>query len=81
MGRPAPFCNVLHGWSRGQKSEQQNNAPSPKNNAAGGYQGPVKIQLLKGAGLLKLCLLSVLPLIGIAGICTRTIPLATQATF
>ena len=22
--------NVLHGWSRGQKNEQQNNAPSPK---------------------------------------------------
>ena len=24
----------------------------PKNNAAAGYQGPVKIELLKGAGLL-----------------------------
>ena len=22
--------NVLHGWSRGQKNEQQNNAPNPK---------------------------------------------------
>ena len=24
-------CNVLHGWSREQKNEQPNNAPSPKN--------------------------------------------------
>ena len=44
------ICNVLHGWSRGQKNEQQNNAPDPK--------GPVKIELLKGAGLLKNCLFS-----------------------
>ena len=43
---------VLHGWSRGQTNEQQNNAPNPKNNAAAGYQGPVKIELLKGACLL-----------------------------
>ena len=27
--------------------------PTLKNNAAAGYQGPVKIELLKGAGLLK----------------------------
>ena len=26
--------------------------PAIKNNAAAGYQGPVKIELLKGAGLL-----------------------------
>ena len=24
------ICNVLHGWLRGQKNEQQNNASSPK---------------------------------------------------
>ena len=24
------ICNVLHGWSRGQKNEQQNNVHSPK---------------------------------------------------
>ena len=48
-------CNVLHDWSRGQKNKQQNNAPSPKNNAAAGnYQGPLKIELLKGEGLLKI---------------------------
>ena len=28
--------------------------PSLKNNAAAGYQGPVKIELLKGAGLLRI---------------------------
>ena len=27
--------------------------PNLKNNAAAGYQGPVKIELLKGAGLLQ----------------------------
>ena len=27
--------------------------PTLKNNAAAGYQGPVKIELLKGAGLLE----------------------------
>ena len=42
------------GWSRGQKNEQHNNAPAlKKNNAAAGYQSPVKIELLKGAGLLS----------------------------
>ena len=46
--------NVLHGWSRGQKNEQQNNVSSPENNAAAGYQGPVKIELLKDAGLLNI---------------------------
>ena len=38
--------------SRGKKKEQQNNVPSPKKSAAAGYNGPVKIELLKGAGLL-----------------------------
>ena len=28
-------------------------SPALKNNAAAGYQGPVKIDLLKGAGLLR----------------------------
>ena len=28
--------------------------PTLKNNAAAGYQGPVKIEILKGAGLLPL---------------------------
>ena len=51
-GAPCTICNVLHGWSRKQKKEKQNHDPNPKNNSAAGYQGPVKIELLKGAGLL-----------------------------
>ena len=47
-------CYVLHGWSRGQQNEQLNNAPRPKNNSAAGYKGPVKLELLKCAGLLLL---------------------------
>ena len=49
----------LHHWLRltwlwrEQKNEQENNAPNPKNNAAAGYQGPVKIEILKSAGLLE----------------------------
>ena len=31
---------------------QQNNVPSLKGNETAGYKGPVKIELLKGAGLL-----------------------------
>ena len=43
-----------------REQEQQKCAPcNPKNNAAAGYQGPVKIKLLKGAGLL-LKILSIL---------------------
>ena len=34
--------------------EQQNNGPNLKSNAAAGYQGPMKIEFLKGAGLLPL---------------------------
>ena len=45
------ICNVLHGWLRGQKNKQQNNVPNSKNIAAAGYQGPVKIELLKDVGL------------------------------
>ena len=29
-GATCTVCYVLHGWSRGQKNEQQNNAPNPK---------------------------------------------------
>ena len=54
-GRPALFNNASgHRWSRRQKNEQRNNVPSPKkNNAAAGYQGPVKIELYQGVGLLN----------------------------
>ena len=54
VGATYTVCSILHSWSRGQKNEQQNNAPSPKkNNAASGYKGPVKIELLKGADFKK----------------------------
>ena len=45
LGGTRSICNVLHGWSRRQKNEQQNNAPNPKKitNAAAGYKGPVKV--------------------------------------
>ena len=51
-GATCTVCSVLHGWSREQKNEQQHNAPSPKKPCTAGYQGPVKIEILKGAGLL-----------------------------
>ena len=51
-GSACTVFNVLHGWLRGQTNEQQNNAPNPKNNAAAGYRGPVKIELLEDAGVL-----------------------------
>ena len=41
------ICNVLHGWSRGQKNEQQNNAPNPKKTMNQRLSGKVKIELLK----------------------------------
>ena len=40
----------------GQEHKKKNKRtmfPAPKNNAAAGYKGPVKIELLKGAGLLS----------------------------
>ena len=60
FGATHTACNVLHGWLRGQKNEQQNNVPNPKkqknkkNNAAAGCHCPLKIELLKGAGLLNI---------------------------
>lgn len=41
-----PTCTIynilhVHGWLRGQKSEQQNDVPSPKINAAAGCKAPV----------------------------------------
>ena len=48
-------AHVLYGGSRELKNKQQNNVPTPKNNATAGYKGPVgvKKELLKGAGLLS----------------------------
>ena len=46
------ICNVSHYLSREQNKikGQQNNAPGHRNNGAAGYQGSVKIELLKGVG-------------------------------
>ena len=46
MGRRAEHATCY-------KVGRKNNAPNPKINAAAGYKGPVKIELLKGTGLLK----------------------------
>ena len=55
IGATCTFCNVFYGWSREHKNEQQNNVPSRKKiNGAAGYQGPVKIELLKGVDLLTI---------------------------
>ena len=51
-GAACTVCSVLYGLLKRQENEQQNNVPSPKNNAAAGYKGPVKIELLKGGGRL-----------------------------
>ena len=45
-GATCTVCNVLHGWSRGQKSEKQNRDPNPNKNAGAGYQGLVKVYWL-----------------------------------
>ena len=52
FGAICTVCNVLHGWSKEQKNEQQNNVPNSKNSAAAGNKGPMKIELLKDVGLL-----------------------------
>ena len=45
QGRPAPFASS---YIVGQGEKRTNDVPSPENNAAGGYQGLVKTELLKG---------------------------------
>ena len=37
-------AHVLYGWSRELKNKQQNNVPTPKNNATAGYKGPVGVK-------------------------------------
>ena len=53
LGRLEPFAMS---YIVGREDKGTNNGtmlPTAKNNAAAGYQGPVKIELLKGAGLLN----------------------------
>ena len=49
-GQPAPFATC---YMVGPKNKRTM-IPTLKNNAASGYQGPVKIELLKGADLLQI---------------------------
>lgn len=44
--------NVLNGWSREERNEQQNNVPGPKKTMQV-VRVSVKIELLKGGSLLK----------------------------
>ena len=39
LGATYTVCNVLHGWSRGQKNEQWNNVPNPKKQCSCRLQG------------------------------------------
>ena len=48
-GRPAPFAtSYVVG-----REDNRTMLPTLKHIAAGGYQGPVQIEVLKGGGLLK----------------------------
>ena len=51
-GRPAPFATSCMVGRGDKRTNNRTMLPALKNNAAAGYQGPVKIELLKGAGLL-----------------------------
>ena len=51
-GRPAPFATSYMVGRENKRTNNKRMIPTLKNNAAAGYQGPVKIELLKSAGLL-----------------------------
>ena len=53
LGRPAPFVNSFMVGREDKRTNNRTMLSTLKNNAAAGYQGPGKIQLLKGAGLLQ----------------------------
>ena len=52
-GRPAPFATSYMVGREDKRTNNRTMLPTLKNNAAAGYQGPVKIELLKGVGLLS----------------------------
>ena len=52
MGRPASFATSQMVDREDKRTNKRTMIPTQKNNAAAGYQGPVKIELLKGEGLL-----------------------------
>ena len=51
-GRPAPSATSYMVGLKNKRTNNRTMLPTLKNNAAAGYQGSVKIELLKGAGLL-----------------------------
>ena len=53
LRRPAPFAKFYMVGREDKGTNNRTMLPILKNNAAAGYQGPVKIQLLKGSGPLE----------------------------
>ena len=51
-GRPAPFAASYMVCREDKRTNNTTMPPTLKNNAAASYQGAVKIELLKGTGLL-----------------------------
>ena len=51
-GRPAPFATSYMVGRENKRTNNRTMLPTLKNSAAAGYKGPVKKELLKGAGLL-----------------------------
>ena len=52
MGRLAPFATSDVVGQKDKRLSKITMLPTLKDNAAAGYQGPVKIELFKGVGLL-----------------------------
>ena len=52
MRRPTPFATSYMVGREDKRTNNRTKLPTLKHNAAAGYQCPVKIELLKGAGLL-----------------------------
>ena len=52
LARLAPFATFYMFGGEDKRTNNRTMLPALKNNAAVGYQGPVKIELLKGVGLL-----------------------------
>ena len=54
-GVTCTICNVLYGWSRGQKNKQQDNAPNPKKQCSCRLSGSSENRAFEGwLGLLRL---------------------------
>ena len=53
LWRPAPFVTTYMVDREDKRTNNRAMLPTLKNNAAAGHPGPVKIELLKGPGLLS----------------------------